>query len=556
VKVHLLGAKIMSSFVRESKFRHVVLAPFKRETCYDQLKIASHAVDGDGVASNSKFLAYADASGSGSAIGVLPLSNVGKNHVPITAPSYQQPLLRAHAQSVADFAFNPFNRHQLFSCSTDATLKVWDIPVDGLVVDCSGPVCSMSSSSSTPFRALCPHHLTDALIAVRGTRDVFLFDISAGEQLHASPGGVFGADIQSMAWSFLGDVLAVTGKDKKLRLLDFRKPAAVVAETGCHTGVRSSRCVWLGDSPYLVTAGHSSMQERELLLWDSRSMDAHAQRIRLDSSTSAPLLFFDNDTSMLIVGGKGDASIRFFEFGSDASQLHPLINIPTGEVAKGLTLMPKQACDLMGCEVVRMLKVCESSINPISIVVPRKERLKFQEDLYPPTFAECGPSMNVPAWLSGENCPAQRSTLVPSSSNGGCSVSAPSASVTLVEPDVLSLDIPAVDEGEQLKPGGAGGRLMKAMSYGSQLRLRNMYGTENPRSHVYFNIKPNTSNSDSPLIACSDKYWAIPYQGSGGGPVVGFNNFVTSVVIVSRIWLLCSTSANSRTTGKWSRTVA
>jgi len=45
-----------------------------------------------------------------------------------------------------------------------------------------------------------------------------------------------------------------------------------------------------------------------------------------------------------------------------------------------------------------------------------------------------------------------------------------------------------------------------------------MFGTEHPKSGTFYNLKPNTSAMDSPLIACSDTFWAVPYQG-GGGPV-------------------------------------
>ena len=45
-----------------------------------------------------------------------------------------------------------------------------------------------------------------------------------------------------------------------------------------------------------------------------------------------------------------------------------------------------------------------------------------------------------------------------------------------------------------------------------------MYGTEHPKSGQFFNLKPDTSSMDSPLIACSDIFWAVPYIG-GGGPV-------------------------------------
>jgi coronin-1B/1C/6 len=540
----------MASFVRESKFRHVVLAPFKREQCYDQLKIANHPSDSDGIASNSKFFAYADAGGSGSAIAVLPLTSTGKNHVPVTAPSYQQPLIRAHAQSVSDLAFNPFDRNQLFSCSTDSTVRIWDIPSEGYVVDCSTPAMSFSGRSNPAFKGLCPHHLTSGLLAARSNRDIYLYDVTSGQELSSSPDNLFSADVQSMCWNFPGDLMAVTSKDKKLRLLDFRRSApqaALVSEVGCHMGVRSSRCTWLGDSPFLATAGHSMSQERELMLWDSRNLTEAVQRIRIDSSTSSPLLFFDADTGLLIVGGKGDASVRLYEAATlDTPALHPIASFPTGEVAKGLTLMPKQAYDLSGCEVLRLLKVAENSVNPVSFMVPRKERLKFQEDLYPPTLSECLPSMDCSTWMNGENIPAGRLRLAPRALTTAAVETAP---LELQAPDLLV----SRDSAPENSPvSSVSSRMSRGKSYGSNLRLRNMYGSENPKSHTYFNVKPNTSNSDSALIACSDKYWAIPYQGSGGGPVV----CTLSAVYGYLIWVFCySTSANSKITAKLSLAV-
>lgn len=47
---------------------------------------------------------------------------------------------------------------------------------------------------------------------------------------------------------------------------------------------------------------------------------------------------------------------------------------------------------------------------------------------------------------------------------------------------------------------------------GQNLRFRHTAGKEPSKSETYFNLLPsNTCN-----IACSDEYWAIPYQGAGG----------------------------------------
>ena len=59
----------------------------------------------------------------------------------------------------------------------------------------------------------------------------------------------------------------------------------------------------------------------------------------------------------------------------------------------------------------------------------------------------------------------------------------------------------------------------KSAAYGSVLRFRHIYGKEAPhKDHTYFNLRPNTV-PQGPLLACSKYYWAVPYQGSGGGPV-------------------------------------
>jgi coronin-1B/1C/6 len=64
----------MASFGRESKFRHCVVQVAKRESCYENIKTLVPQNDVNGVAGNSSMFCYLDPSGSGSALGVLPVS--------------------------------------------------------------------------------------------------------------------------------------------------------------------------------------------------------------------------------------------------------------------------------------------------------------------------------------------------------------------------------------------------------------------------------------------------------------------------------------------------
>ena len=64
------------SFVRSSKFRHVFGTPFKRDKCYDGVRITKSPHDSSMCAVNGKFLAVVLESQGGGAFLVAPLEKV------------------------------------------------------------------------------------------------------------------------------------------------------------------------------------------------------------------------------------------------------------------------------------------------------------------------------------------------------------------------------------------------------------------------------------------------------------------------------------------------
>ena len=371
-----------SSVVRESKYRHTHISRVKREEDYENLRLTTNASDGNLITCNSLFLAYLE--NAAGAIGVLPLSSVGKNHVPVLAPSYQQPLIRGHSSPVQDIAFSSFpaQRHKLFSCSSDSTLKIWEIPDKGFIVDSNTPLSIYTATSA--LRAIACHPTAEDIIAVRGTRDVTVLDTHSSEiqEKFKISNDVFGTnDLQSLVWSFDGSILLTSGKDKTIRQFDVRASTSPMTNvTSSHGGNRNSRCCWLGPSPYFLSCGHTLTQDREIAIWDSRNLDKAVKRERVDSSTGTMMPFYDPDTGLLILAGKGDTSTRLYEFEGVSGSIHAVSNTPLGEVIKGASLLPKQANDIMSCEVLRLLKLTENSVQPVSYQVPRKEKLKFHDD--------------------------------------------------------------------------------------------------------------------------------------------------------------------------------
>jgi WD40 repeat protein len=506
----------MASFVRESKIRHMTTTLAPKEVHYEQLKVSNVANDNNMVTANDKFLAYIDSGGGGSVVAVLPLTSVGKNHIPVLAPSYQQPLVRAHSQPVQDLCFNPFDSQQLLTCSTDGNLKIWAIPHEGYIVDDTTPTAILSSSSNA-LRGICSHPSAAGIVACRGTKEIQLFDLVAGTCVKGLSD--FSGEIQSLCWSYFGDLLATTTKDKFIQLSDVRA-SGIVSHAAAHGNHRTSRSMWLGASPYLLSTGFTNTHDREIAIWDSRNFSTPVKRQRVDNSTGPLIPFYDVEHNYFLLTGKGDSSVRIYEFDSSdtAPEIHPISTTSLGSAGetattRGACLMPKQVNDVMNCEVLRMLRLTENSIQPVSFAVPRKEKLKFHADLFPPTTSGAPPATSADEWLSGANTLPNRVDITPNSATVAATAAIASLDITGGE-DVPSAASPSPDI---FSPSGRAGRVT---SYGSTLKYRHVYGKDYPKDSTWYNLSPSLSAIDGPMIASNGFYWAIPYRGAGGAVFV------------------------------------
>ena len=111
-------------------------------------------------------------------------------------------------------------------------------------------------------------------------------------------------------------------------------------------------------------------------------------RATVDSSSGALTPFYDPDTRLLYLAGRGDASIRFYELDASGAPAHYLGQYQSAAPQRALALMPKRGLRLLRCEIARFYKLHATGnlCEPVAIICPRRNDTIFQE--VPPSLMQ------------------------------------------------------------------------------------------------------------------------------------------------------------------------
>ncbi|CAM9152559.1 unnamed protein product [Ascophyllum nodosum] len=591
--------------------RHTICSLQKRELWYEDIRASIGGSDFNPLAASAKFLSFVDQHGHGAV--VLPLSSVGKGR--------RQPLpaVRVGAEArVRGLEWDPFYPENLATGGTDGLVKVWRIPENGLEEDLTTPIVSMNTltgaedgipAPQTVPRGLAFHKSCGGLIASRGLRKICLFNLSYPQAPMLSLGGkeIFDGDTYDMQWSFMGDVLLTTDASRALKLIDIRANRVATGAANVH-GPGTSRVTWCDSSVYMMTTGISKIsRERELAVWDSRSLSSPVSRSHIGGTSSGFLLAnVLYGLGLVMLCGRGDSTVRqekpTWSFDVATGKTAPISTTRVGGVARAYAFVPRSSCDVMGCEVTRLLKLCDDGVQPVSIIIPRRDKQRFHEELFPPAPGRYA-SIGADDWFKGHNMapylealpppqPAPRvqwdcspsatsaapaastssqrtkagtdpslsaSSVPPTSSSsihaappdkqGTINVAVPperdihpKAPHALVEnesnPDIrnntatatgvengIACDSKSANASQGMQTAPATATTATAVSGQDQgrkgspkIKLRHVFGAETRGTKAVFNLSPLLTSLDGPIIACSDRFWAIPWVG-GGGPV-------------------------------------
>jgi len=296
----------------------------------------------------------------------------------------------------------------LASVSEDCTAKIWGIPEGGLKDNMTEPLQTLKGHKRKVGTCKFNPISNNILMTTSTDFSVKIWDIEKGtsplsfDAQHADI-------IQSADWNENGSLSATTCKDKKFRILDLRDNK-IVQETEGHQGVKGARVVFIGNDK-LFTVGFTKTSEREYAYWDLKNLSKPLLRTGIDSSSGVIMPYYDPDTRVLFLAGKGDGNIRYYEMVDEEPYIYYLSEFKSATPQKGITMVPKRAVNVSECEIVKLLKLGTKTMEPVSFQVPRKSEI-FQDDIFPETFSG-EYTLTADEWLAKKNGEPKKTSLAP-----------------------------------------------------------------------------------------------------------------------------------------------
>mmetsp|Transcript_14646 Transcript_14646/g.14730 ORF Transcript_14646/g.14730 Transcript_14646/m.14730 type:complete len:450 (-) Transcript_14646:24-1373(-) len=385
----------MVSVVRVSKFRHVFGEELQEK--FEDLRPSTLSSESSLIKSNGTNIVFPWESGGAGVLAVFAMSEIGR-----IAPSH--PFIKGHVGNILDYEFNPFNDFQLLSCGDDATLKLWDIPEGGLTADITVPRVSLSGHGKKV--SLINFHPSAAFLCASASFDktIKVWNIENGSpELEISN---INEIILSLQWSPIGRMIGYTTRDKYAKVSDPRTGRNVM-EVLAHEGSKPSKMGWI-DEDTIVTCGFSKMNDRQLSIWDLRNSQK-IKTINIDQGSGVLYPFYDPDTKILFVAGKGDGNIRYYEIVGDDQYMYYVEAFRSNIPCRGISFIPKRKVDADACEIMKAVKLTNNTVDLVSFKVPRRVE-SFQDDIYPDCISG-EPAMGSSEWLSGTDREPRRAPI-------------------------------------------------------------------------------------------------------------------------------------------------
>jgi WD40 repeat protein len=333
-------------------------------------------------------------SGGGGSVGILDATKPGK-----LEPT-KVPLLTGHKGAVLDIDFSPFNDDILATSSEDTTIKIWS--VKGGFEGHKTTYAQELKGHTKKVGTVKWHPTTENLLISSGTDYVVkVWDVETGQAKLRVDGA--SNIIQSVEWNYDGSLAVTNSKDKTIRVIDPRLQTAVsTAES--HVGVKGGRALYLGKHNLVFSVGFGTGASREYKVYDPRKFETAICVTNLDAAAGVIMPFYDEDSDILFMAGKGDGQIRYYEILPDEEPKNIVTHLgqfSSNNATSAACSLPRRSCDVMSTEIIRIYKISKGTITPLQFQVPRRSEL-FADDIYPPARGD-EPAIKKEEWFGGKN---------------------------------------------------------------------------------------------------------------------------------------------------------
>lgn len=391
-----------------SKYRHVYGEIPKQENWFCDVKKPYTSGEGRYAAANTKYWAVSKAGGGG------PMYICRHDDPGRKVEGTDLFTVNVQKGKALDFDFHPFIPSLIASASEDTTIAVTAIP-EKITANISKAEVVMKGHQKKTHLMKWHPTANNVIVSASWDKTIKLWNVENGECVQTyenSPGVAL-----SMDFNHDGSLLGVTEKNKRqMMLFDPRVPDKDVARFTCMDGSKSSKIFFVPTFGWVGATGFTKQAKRCIRIWDMNKLDKPLYSETVDQQSSVLMPYYDEDTHMLFLAGKGDGSVMFNELVNDKRIYYNLGMYRDTEPQKGGCFVPKRAMRVMDCEVARYMKVTRNNVIPVSFRVPRKAGAEiFQEDIYPDCVAGL-PSMTSEEYFKGENKPPVRRSMDPEKS--------------------------------------------------------------------------------------------------------------------------------------------
>ena len=343
--------------------------------------------------------------GAGGQIALIPIHQSGRLLKAVTLEN---------TSKIVDITWDRFDCTRLVVAGEDCMIRVWNVTADNL--ESEKFTHSMFDRHKDKISSISCHPVASSLLASADYYpQLLIWDSNTFEvKISLNPPS---SAIVCLAWSPDGSQLVVFDRDSKLQLYTPVHGVDPVWEgTGPSSG-KAGRVIWLSSTRLLISGFEKDGRKVFYLLDTSKTgIDSILSVVTISHVSSPSLLIphFDSDTNLVFFTTRGESAVSVYEY---LPTEHPFffslssLSLPTQN--QELSFFPKVSCQVREVEVVRGVRLTQSSLEGFGFKVPRVRTEFFQDDLFAPTRVTWEPLLTADEWLAGKKPEIRRVSLQP-----------------------------------------------------------------------------------------------------------------------------------------------